>query len=521
MINRRMKFLVEDKKIGMAKKIVDALTLRNMNIIKMEINPPYISVELEGGKKSWEGFEDWLKREVKEILDIVKLDMLDFERRAKELQTIINNMTVGVVAVGQKGEILYYNSKAVGLLSIEPEDVNSNIARIVPINIYDPEINIEDKEGIEISQKIRGKDVNVIMDIRLVKNEDGKKIGALLILREMDEIRRLVQSISRPSMNTFEDIVGISKSINDTKSLAESVAKTESSILILGESGTGKELFARAIHMSSNRSYGPFVAVNCSAVPDGLMESEFFGYEKGAFTGANNSGKQGLFELATGGSLFLDEIGDLPMRLQAKILRAIQEKKIRRVGGQKEISIDVRIISATHRDLQAMVRGKTFREDLYYRLNVVPVQIQPLRKRKEDIIVLAKNFIKVLGKDMGKSQLEMTEEALNELLNYNWPGNVRELQNVMERAIIFAEDKIDVEHLMIQHKEPNIAEERCMESLDEPKLPVELPKVIEDIEYRYLCEAIRKYHSSREIARALGISHTTVINKIKYFNLIL
>lgn len=520
MISKRLRFLVVENKVGMAKKIVDILAQRNMNIIKMEINPPYISVQLQGNNKSWDGFESWIKEEINEILSIVELDMLDFERQAKELQTIIDSMTDGVIAVGSKGEILYYNSKAIELFSIKKEDIHKHINCIIPSNIYDPEVNIHDETGIEFSQSIRNKEVNVILDIRLVKGEREKKIGALLISREMDEVRKLVHSISRPSMNNFDDIIGISKAIQDTKILAEAVSKTESNILILGESGTGKELFARAIHLSSNRNKGPFVAVNCSAVPENLIESEFFGYEKGAFTGANNSGKQGLFELAKGGSIFLDEIGELPIHLQAKILRVIQEKKIRRIGGQKEISVDARIISATHRDLRHMVREGTFREDLYYRLNVIPVQIAPLRERKEDIEILSKKFIRDLGKSMNKNNIKITDEALKYLSNYSWPGNVRELQNVIERAVIFAEDKIDVEHLMIQTKSQELyGNNKVFRDQKDIQFPIELPRIIETLEYQYITEAMKEFNSSREMAKALGISHTTVINKLKNYGL--
>ncbi len=367
---------------------------------------------------------------------------------------------------------------------------------------------------------MKNKELNLIIDIKLIKDQQENKTGALFILREMEEVRRLVQSLSRPFMNNFEDIIGKSKSIKDTKLLAKLVAKTNSNVMILGESGTGKELFARAIHLSSNRADGPFVAINCSAVPDSLIESEFFGYEKGAFTGARSSGKQGLFQLATNGTIFLDEIGDLPIHLQAKILRAIQEKKIRRIGGQKEISINVRIISATHRNLQKMVKEETFREDLYYRLNVVPIHIPPLRERKEDIPLLARYFIRTLSEEMGGGSIkEITQEALNELIHYHWPGNVRELENIMERASIFAKDKIQSKHLMIQNKNKEDLQKNFTKDDNKIELPVELYKIIRDIEYVYINEANKKFHSSREVAKALGISHTTVIKKLKQYRL--
>ncbi|MBU5437268.1 sigma 54-interacting transcriptional regulator [Tissierella sp. MSJ-40] len=517
MKSKKIRFLVKDNRVGMAHKILSALATKNMNILAMEITPPYISVKVSWDFLNWEDFKKDIKEEIKEILDIIELDMMDSEKVAKELQIIINSMEDGIIAVNKSGKIEYYNSKAAKLFGIFKGDQNKHINFLIPKEIYNPTVDINDKSSIEVSGKIRNKKVNLILDVKMIKNEVGIKLGALLIFREMDEVRRLIQTISRPSMISFDDIIGESKSLKETISIAKSVSKTEANIMILGESGTGKELFARAIHLNSNRANGPFVAVNCSAVPETLLESEFFGYDKGAFTGANRTGKQGLFELATGGSIFLDEIGDLPTHLQAKILRAIQEKCIRRIGGEKEISIDVRIISATHRNLSKMVIEKTFREDLYYRLNVIPVNIPPLRERKEDILLLVRHFIKVLGENEGKSNIKITDNAINELKKYSWPGNVRELQNVIERALIFAEDTIDVEHLLINTKPTHNLIESLIQNEDDINLPVKLPVLLEKIEYDYIIKAKEKFKSSREIAKALGISHTTVINRMRKY----
>lgn len=514
--SKKIKFLVKENKVGMAHKILSALASKNMNIVTMEINPPYISVKAEWEGIEWNEFKKWIKSDIKEILDITELDMMDSEKVAKELQIIINSMTDGIIAVNKEGNIEYYNSKASKLFDIGSEDRDTNINLIIPKEIYNPNIDIDDKANIEVSTKIRNKKVNLILNIKLIKNNLGIKIGALLIFKEMDDVRRLIQTISRPSMISFEDIIGESDSMKNAISLAKSVSTAEANIMVLGESGTGKELFARAIHLNSKRGNGPFVAVNCAAVPDSLLESEFFGYEKGAFTGAS-TGKQGLFELATGGSIFLDEIGELPIHLQAKILRVIQEKQIRRIGGGKEISIDVRIISATHRNLSAMVNEKTFREDLYYRLNVIPVNIPPLRERKEDISILAKYFTRILGESADKSNLKITQDALKMLQEYSWPGNVRELQNIIERAVIFAEDSIDVEHLLISNKLDSNKSEKVIYNEENIEFPINLPEIIKSVEYEHIIKARKQFNSSREIARALNISHTTVIKRVKEY----
>lgn len=516
MDSKNIKFLVPENRVGMAQEILSALALRNLNIETMEIKPPYISVKVKWDGTSWDEFKIWIKGKIKEILDVSELDMMESEKVAKELQIVINTMGDGIIAVNKIGEIEYYNSKASHLFGITSEDKSSNINLLLPEEYYNPKFDV-DKSNVEISSKIRGKKVNLLLNVRVIKNSFGKKMGALLIFKEMEEVRKLIQTIARPSMITFDDIVGESDKIKNTILLAKSVSKTDANIMILGESGTGKELFARAIHLNSNRGNGPFVAVNCSAVPEALLESEFFGYEKGAFTGASNTGKQGLFELATGGSIFLDEIAEIPVHLQAKILRVIQEKTLRRIGGGKEVPVDVRIISATHRNLLEMVRENTFREDLYYRLNVIPVQLPPLRERKEDISVLAKHFIRVLGKNLGKADIDITQNALDELKKYHWPGNIRELQNVIERALIFSQDLIDIEHLMIinlSHAH-NIKTKGDNDNID---FPVNLPQMVRELEIRHITKAMEVYSSSREIAKALGISHTKVISRLKEFD---
>lgn len=510
MESKNIKFLVEDNRVGMAQEILSALASKNMNIIAMEISPPYISVKLEWDKVEWNEFIEWIKTEIKEILDVEEIDIMNSEKGEKELQIIINNMSDAIIAVNKQGKIEYVNSKASQLFDIDFDEKNIDINSIIPQEIYDVSLDIEDKDNIEVSRKIRNKKVNLLLNIKLIKNKLGIKTGSLLIFKEMDEVRKLIQTISRPSMISFEDIIGKSNKIQNTILLAKTVSKTEANIMILGESGTGKELFARAIHLNSDRCNGPFVAVNCSAVPDALLESEFFGYEKGAFTGASNTGKQGLFELATGGSIFLDEIAELPLHLQAKILRAIQEKQIRRIGGEKEIQIDARIISATHRDLESMVDENTFREDLYYRLNVIPVHIPSLRERKEDISILVDFFIDTFTNSNEKQGLKLTDEALSVLEDYSWPGNIRELQNVIERAVILSDGLIKVDHLMI--KKVKIQEKETIDILEDLDIPVDLPKLIKELEMKYVIRASEKYNSSREIGKALGLSHTKIIN---------
>ena len=253
---------------------------------------------------------------------------------------------------------------------------------------------------------------------------------------EVLELKRQNQAFRRDaaSRNSLDNIIGCSAAINQLKETIRTVASTGSTILIHGESGTGKELVARAVHTCSQRDGQPFVSVNCGAFPETLLESELFGYVKGAFTGANQN-KQGLFEVADGGTIFLDEIGEMSLAMQVKLLRVLQERTIRPVGGTSEIAVDVRVIAATNRDLHKMVEEKTFREDLYYRISVIPIEVPPLRARQEDIPLLANSFLKRYAPAAGKSIVRISADSLAGLSEYDWPGNVRQLENAIERAV--------------------------------------------------------------------------------------
>jgi transcriptional regulator with PAS, ATPase and Fis domain len=249
-------------------------------------------------------------------------------------------------------------------------------------------------------------------------------------------------------------LIGNSSAFLAAKKLAERISDSNSSVLLIGESGTGKELFAQAIHDNSVRCFSPFVAINCASIPEHLLESELYGYEDGAFTGAKKGGKIGQFENANGGTLFLDEIGDMPLAMQSKLLRVLQEKEVRHVGGHKPIPVDVRVIAATHRDLEKMVEDGEFRQDLYYRLNVIKIDIPPLRKRKEDIPLISISLLKKLEKRFFRKGIELSEEVLEKLMEHKWPGNIRELENVLERCVnVLDGNTIQLVHLPLYLRE--------------------------------------------------------------------
>jgi two-component system response regulator AtoC len=314
---------------------------------------------------------------------------------------------------------------------------------------------------------------------------------------------------------SFENIISKNERMRQIFDTIQKVAKYKSTILIAGESGTGKELVAKAIHFNSDRSDHPFVPVNCGAIPENLLESELFGHTKGSFTNAVRT-KKGLFEEADGGTMFLDEIGELPFQLQVKLLRVLQDGEIRRIGDSKAIRIDVRIIAATIKDLDKEVREGKFRDDLFYRLNVLPIKIPPLRDRKEDISILVDHFIQKYSRELNKPIEGIIPEALNCLLNYNWNGNVRELENVIERAIVLTEsNRIQVENLPIEIQNPK--EESRFSLLDDE---LSIKKASRYLEIDLIKKALIKTKGNHtHAAKLLEISHRALLYKIKEYGI--
>ncbi|MEH7277070.1 sigma 54-interacting transcriptional regulator, partial [Neobacillus vireti] len=368
------------------------------------------------------------------------------------LQTVIENSYDGFVMVNEKGNITFVSPSLIELFDLNRKEIEE-----VPIDSIFPHFELTKvfKTGIaEISDFMEIKGINYIVH-RIPVYQEDKIIGAIgkIVYRQLQEVRERFRSYERlekqndfaaknaeASRFTFDEILSNNSQMEKLFRSGMKAAKGKTTIMIRGESGTGKELFAHALHSASNRKNGPFITVNCAAIPEHLLESEFFGYDEGAFTGAKQKGKAGKFEMAHGGTLFLDEVGDMSLQLQAKLLRVLQEREFYRVGGTNRVSVDVRIITATHQKLEEMVETGTFREDLFYRLNVISIEIPPLRKRKEDILMLSHAFISELNKQNGTSIIGWDPLVEQALMEYDWPGNIRELRNVFERAMVFAEN---------------------------------------------------------------------------------
>lgn len=335
----------------------------------------------------------------------------------------------------------------------------------------------------------------------------------------LEENQYLRQQLSQGDSRTAQKIIG--ESLVMKKILAEvvQIAKSNASVFINGESGTGKEVIASAIHYNSLRADQPFIKVNCAAVPETLIESEFFGHEKGSFTGAN-ARRLGRFELANKGTLLLDEVTEIPLGLQAKLLRVIQEHEFERVGGTRPVKVDVRLISTSNRDIKESIAQKLFREDLFYRLNVVPIYLPPIRERCEDILPLAEYFIQKSALENHREKKTLTPEAKKKLLSYNWPGNIREIANVIERAVVIdTNSEITPEHLYIESGQfPKLGIQKAETGLENKTLPQGM--TLQELEKRLIIETLQAQHNNRtRTAEALGISIRTLRNKLHEYDL--
>ncbi len=441
------------------------------------------------------------------------------------LNAILNTINEGLIVFTAEGQVLYKNH-ALGKLFAEMGIDNKQefikkiwrhpvIAKLMSQQVW--------AEPHEIMVEHHHNKYGLLASLTTMQEKEAKEI--IITLQNLKKIeKRIIQAVEKNQVKLqFQDIKGISPLFLDVKRLSEQAAIGDSNILILGESGTGKELFARAIHNKSQRREFPFVPLNCGAIPDELLESELFGYEKGAFTGAYTT-KIGKFEVAENGTIFLDEISEMPYRLQVKLLRILQEKEICRIGSNKIRTVNVRVIAATNKDLRRQIERGLFREDLYYRLNVIPISIPPLRKRKKDILYMTEHFVKYYAKMLKKDVTGLSEEAQELFLLYDWPGNVRELQNVIEFAVTFATDtKINSQlikkRLNISQAitPPQIGEEHLPQIFSKEPLSLSVQRYEKEIITRHLQHCWDKKYSNvvKRICEELNISRATFYRKVK------
>ncbi len=507
--------IIESQKPLLGQKIVVGST-----VVMANYSPIVVSGEIVGAVSVFQDIS---------ILDNTSTELSYVKALIHELEAIINSSYDGIFITDGQGVVLRCNEAYERMTGIACGEVTGKtMKQLVEEKYYDQSVTLmvmEKRERITIKQSIKGEGRflitgNPIFDaagnlFRVVTNV--RDIAELVNLRDqLSETKaqslRYKQELSHlRSLHLDEDeIVFRSTAMAQAIATAIKVAEVDSTVIITGDSGTGKELIAKLIHKKGKGSGRPFIKINCAALPESLLESELFGYEGGAFTGAKKEGKPGLFELAHNGTLFLDEIGDMPMVLQVKLLRAIQNKEIIRVGGATPIAVNVRIIAATHRDMAKMITAGTFRQDLYYRLMVVPIHLAPLRDRKEDIPLLVMHFLDKYNRHFGFAKT-FSPEVVDKLSDYAWPGNVRELENIIERMLVTSTD----EHLTSDYL-PEALKRKVML----PRRGTKLKEAVKQTEAELLSDAYREYSSWHKVAIALGVDKSTVFRKAAKYGLL-
>ncbi|MFZ5650892.1 MAG: sigma-54 interaction domain-containing protein [Bacillota bacterium] len=457
------------------------------------------------------------------------------KKRLRQLEAVFEHCHDGISIVDRYGKILSSNPAMQRLYKIAAEDyVGKNVNDLVMEGTFNNSVSaqvIASGRTVTILQEVRSGTRCLTTGVP-VFNEEGQLEMVVVNSYDVTELYSLKESLRqsqklaggyqaeltdmRIAQMQKEDIVVRSKKMLDILDLARRLAAVDTTVLIVGESGTGKELVATLLHRASpRRSEKPYIKVNCGAIPRDLLESELFGYEHGAFTGAARDGRSGLFELADGGSIFLDEVGELPLDLQVKLLRVLQEREFSRIGGSRVVKVDVRVIAASNKNLSDLLGAGRFREDLYYRLNVVPIKVPPLRERMEDIVALAQHYVRSFNRKYGLEKV-LSAELIDVMENHTWPGNVRELINVVERMVVTSKGNIlGAEEFPLDTSAPKASQPGC-EYL--PK-GANIQEAVEETEKQVIAEVLQKSRNTTIAARSLGISRATLARKMRKYGM--
>ncbi|MFD0826405.1 sigma-54 interaction domain-containing protein [Neobacillus sp. M.A.Huq-85] len=492
---------------------VSVVTDEEASQINYDANKVVVVIESKGKVKGVIDWEFW-----KRMHQVVNED----EWIIKEMQTVFDEFYQSIFVTDDKGNVIRVSSYD------DQQHLGKNVFDLERERVFYPSITAKVIKSGKRESGLQYTNTGEMFQIDSIpiKNELGEIVRVVSITKHSSEIENLKKlqqetktlfdsyqrEVARIKQEKYEDkpFIYKSKAMEDVFELIKSVSSVDTSVLILGETGVGKQMVANQIHLLSHRNDKPFVTINCGAIPENLLESELFGYEEGAFSGTRKGGKLGLFQIADKGTIFLDEIGEMPVSLQVKLLRVLQEKVILKVGGTKEHKIDVRIISATNKDLSQMIKDGSFREDLYYRINVVPIRIPALKERKDDIEALVYHFLDKFNKKYQKN-VEPSSRQLEQILNYSWPGNVRELENAIERMIVlekslfFEDERTDSLYLHEVEKE-------------EGKLP-HLTKFMETAEKGLIMKAMSRFSTTREMANSLGVNQSTIVRKLQKYGL--
>jgi transcriptional regulator of aroF, aroG, tyrA and aromatic amino acid transport len=497
-------------RIGISQEILAVFSQRLWNIKAVEVEPCLTYVHITEEDLSLDVAIDSLSS-ISGIISCQIIDLLPVERNAKHLEALLARIPDPIIDIDHVGKILAVNHAAVSLCVDQPITfVDANISNFIDQDI----VSYLSTEAKSVEVNFIG--IAYIADISPVLNKQEVS-GAVIVLRTINTLGRQVALLQKTNDQSIDNIIGQSAQIKILKEQALRFAELELSVLITGETGTGKELFARALHEKSSRSQAPFLAINCAALPENLLESELFGYAAGAFSGAKRGGKPGLFELASGGTVFLDEIAEMSVYLQAKLLRFLQDFTYRRVGGTHELKADVRIVSASHQNLLELVEQKRFREDLFYRINVLNINLPPLRERKEDLSALAYCFISEASLQTNQKNMLLSESAAIALQSYDWPGNIRQLQNILFSVVALATQNVitakDIDTVLSAQSLVSV-EPTEYENFDD------WASAQACFEQKLLNQYYPIYPTTRKLAQRLKVSHNKIAMKLRKYGLV-
>ncbi|QDP00548.1 sigma 54-interacting transcriptional regulator [Thalassotalea sp. PS06] len=525
-----MRLTVESEdRVGITQEILAKVAVLKVNLIAMEVTRYHTYLHLDTVSSAL--ITQLLS--IAGVNQVYEIDLLPGERTAKQLEAMLAKIPEPILDIDRNGQILMANRSAQqAWKSFSGNTEQSPLIGSMISNCVEQKLRVFLTEQ-SVTQEITFSGIQYFCDITPVK-VGGKVQGAILVLRSLTDVGRHLAATQTNERGGFDTIIGKSVKLMQALEQARKFANLELPVLIQGETGTGKELLARAIHDNSGRTRKPFLAINCASLAEHLLESELFGYAAGAFTGAKSGGKPGLFELADGGTVFLDEIAEMSVYLQAKLLRFLQDYRFRRVGGLKEKHVDVRIISATHENLSALVESKSFREDLFYRLNVLNLSLPGLRERQSDIPLLVEHFVKNAATQINLPVPEIAPGVQQQLLNYRWPGNVRQLQNTLFRAVALAEDGL-VNQLELDGDipQPTLSTNEMVVGIGETKASAEntslkgrsesdfdnLGQAHRVFEKQLFERMLPLYPSTRKLAERLGVSHNTIALKLRQHGL--
>ncbi len=496
-------------RVGIAQEVLAELARRSFNVTAVEVDPPHIFIEApELDERSFNALREHLFL-LRGVLSVEPVGMLPGAQRRLYLDALLASQPDPVFAIDEAGRVVIANGAASAACRLaEGSLIGTSIQGLIGKPDLLRDLAAADYHLPACEVVISGEPF--LLETMPLHETGGRVAGAVLTLHAPSRMGERMSALQNYDAGGFDAILGTSPEIEQLKQRAARMAMVDAPLLITGETGTGKELLAHACHASSSRRSQPFFALNCAALPENLAESELFGYSAGAFTGGLRGGKPGLLELADGGTVFLDEIGEMSPYLQAKLLRFLNDGSFRRVGGEREVRMNVRIISATHRSLEAMASSGHFREDLLFRLNVLNLQVPPLRERPGDILPLAHAFLARACAQAARPPMRLSQSACAAMLDNPWAGNVRQLQNVIFRAVTMTERSI------IQAEDLELAQ---VTTPAQPGEVLTLEQAVADFEKELLQRLYKEFPSSRRLAKRLGTSHSAIANRLRRYGI--